>query len=114
MKTMKQITLAAILASFAPAALANDNGPCSVCDDPTFPAIESHAPAIAIAVDGGETAVALRADPTFPDAANASPAVALQHVSGERPALDSLNPVTSDETYAAVMGASQERRVAKR
>lgn len=114
MRTLRHITLAAILtATTAPAALADGGADCAVCGDPTWPAMESHAPAFAIAADHGEAAIALRADPTWPDTAQASPAVGLRHVSDEHPQLDALNPIVPEETYAIVAGESPER-VAKR
>lgn len=114
MKTLRHMTIAAILAvASAPAALADGGADCAVCGDPTWPAMESHAPAFAIAADHGEAAIALRADPTFPDAGPASPAVQLRHVSDEHPQLDALNPITAEETYAIFAGESPER-VARR
>jgi hypothetical protein len=68
-----RIALAAVLATLSAPAFAGDS---AISGDPTWPAIESPAPAVILHARGGEVE-ALRADPLFPATDSAAPAVAL-------------------------------------
>ncbi|HEY6005190.1 MAG TPA: hypothetical protein VIV57_20085 [Anaeromyxobacter sp.] len=110
MMTMKsRIALAAALAAISVPTLADDARTCSICGDPTFPAIDSPAPALALHSDGGQAAALLRADPTWPDAGVASPAIRLEPRPEDGPQIDPLNPTAPELEYAAVMGAPEAR-----
>ena len=105
MRTLSSIALAAALAAISTRSLADEGSTCSVCSDPTFPAIDSPAPALVMKPDGGETAEALNADPSWPRTASASPAIRLEIQPEQSLERDPLNPAAPGERYAAVMGA---------
>jgi hypothetical protein len=110
MMTMKsRIALAAALAAISTPALAKDARTCSICGDPTFPAIESPAPALALSADAGEAEAFLSADPTWPDAGAAAPAIRLEPRPEDGPQLDPLNPTAPEMNYAATMEAPATR-----
>ena len=113
MRTTSRIALAAALAVISSRTLADEGSTCSICGDPTFPAIDHPAPALVMPADGGETAAALQTDPTWPGTEYASPAVRLEIQPGDRPELDPLNPTAPVERYAATLGAPATH-VAKR
>jgi hypothetical protein len=70
-----RFALAAALAALSLPAFAGDVAPSSISGDPTWPAIENPAPAIAVRAQGGEVQ-ALLADPLFPATDSAAPALA--------------------------------------
>jgi hypothetical protein len=110
MRTLKsRIALAATLLAISTPALADDGRACSICGDPTFPAVENPTPAIALPADGGEAEASLRADPTWPDAGAAAPAIRLEPRPEDGPQLDPLNPTAPEMNYAATMEAPATR-----
>jgi hypothetical protein len=114
MMTMKsRIALAAALAVISVPTLADEGRTCSICGDPTFPAIESPAPALALSADGGEAAASLRADPSWPGADIASPAIRLEPRPEDGPQIDPLNPTAPEMKYAASMEAQATRMAAR-
>jgi hypothetical protein len=111
-KVMKNTTirfaLAAAVAALSVPAFAADT---SVSGDPLFGPNDNLAPAIVVNAKGGE-ADALRADPTFPAIDVAAPALALVHEDGA-PTIEAPAEWAPASQYAIELGAKTPERVAK-
>ncbi len=108
-----RIALAAVLAALSAPALADDAPACSVCGDPTWPALQSPAPAIALEAQGGEAEALAAADPTWPETTSAMPAIALSPHRSDGPRAEPAVPSAPRVDYAVVLGGPA-RRVAAR
>jgi hypothetical protein len=113
MRTLKsRIALAAALTVTSVPALAADRT-CAICDDPTWPAIENPAPALALHASGGEADTLRQVDPTWPETDSASPVIVFQAYPEDGPQVDPLNPMEPEVKHAAAM-STPESRVAAR
>jgi hypothetical protein len=83
--TKRRLALAALLAALSTPALAADDAVCSVCGDPTFPALENPAPALTLRAQGGAAEALVEVDPTSPADAPRMPAIALVRQPVEEP-----------------------------
>lgn len=113
-RTNIRIVVAAALAALSVPAFASDAEVCSVCGDPTFPAVEKHAPALVLHAQGGEAEALVRVDPTVPATGNAAPAMALTPYASSAPLLDPA-PVSAQAPtvhYAIELSPSKTERVA--
>jgi hypothetical protein len=81
--------------------------------DPTFPAIENPAPAIALRGQGNEAEGLLSADPTFPVTGNVTPAIALVKQDSDRPQVERPADWAPKGHYAVELAPAQAQRVAQ-
>jgi hypothetical protein len=106
--TKSKIALAAALAAMSLPAFAADEATSSITGDPTWPAIEHPAPALAVNAAGGEVE-ALRTDPLFPVTDSAAPSIALVPYDVEGPQTDPVEEWAPPAPYAVDLTPSASR-----
>ncbi len=111
--TKSRFVLAAVLAALSTPVLADDAAPCSVCDDPTWPALDIPAPSLALHTQGGEAEALASADPTWPEIGAEAPSLALVAQPGSWPQAEPAVPSAPQVDYAVVLGAPTRRVATK-
>lgn len=106
--TKTRIALAAAVAALALPALARDASTSAIAGDPTWPAIENPAPAVALSAQG---TAAVNADPTWPQYAAAPAAVMVSHPA-DGATYEPAVPAAPVVHYAVELGAPATSRVA--
>lgn len=111
--TKSRFALAAVLAALSAPVLADDAAPCSVCDDPTWPALESPARSVALGAQVAEPAALAAADGTWPQGLAAAPSVALAPHRSTGPKAEPAVPSAPTVDYAVVLDVPARRVAAK-
>lgn len=111
--TKSRIALAAVLAALSAPAFAGEAAACAVCGDPTWPALDSPAPALGLRARGGEAEALVRADPTWPETTSALPSMTLVAHPADGPRLDPEDPGAPAVQWAVELGAPASRVAAR-
>jgi hypothetical protein len=110
-RTTSRFALAAVLTALTVPAFASAES--SISGDPTWPAIENPAPAVALRAQGGEAQALLASDPTFPLTDSAAPAIALVAIPDDGgPQADPVEEWEPTPNVAIALSASKVERVA--